>query len=598
MATDTHERTSAATPTPDASETNPSRPREANRSVQALRYLANFERLIINLSGRFINVRADTIDLEIDHALQALGNCADVDRSYIFQFSPDGTRMTNTHEWCAPGIEATAQRLQNTPVDEYRWALRVLQQGEVLYVESVADLPADAGNVKREFQQQRIQSLLNVPLTCAGEVLGFVGFDSVRSQKSWREDHIKLLKVVGEIIAGALERERATAALTRRVKMEMLVAHISTCFINVPTVQLDREITAAIEKIGRFTEADRSYVFLFSRDGRTMSNTHEWCAPGTEAQIDRLQGFPIDEFGYAMARMMRGKVFHVPRVSELPPDATAEREEFEREGIRTLINVPIMVQGRMIGFLGFDAVHAQITWSDDDIRLLRLVAEIFSNALQRKAAEERLQVSLQDKDVLLREIHHRVKNNLQIVHSLLYLQANAVRDQVGPAALEAFQQSQGRIKSMATIHDRLYRSGDLSGIDFRDYLQALIPDLKQSYSTVNEVHIQVRPHSARLGVDLAIPCGLIVNELVANSLKHGFPKARHGMIEVGLEELLGGLLRLTVADDGIGFPRGWDWRDSHTLGLQLVADLVDQIKGEVLLDSSSGTRFEICFPAD
>jgi two-component sensor histidine kinase len=307
---------------------------------------------------------------------------------------------------------------------------------------------------------------------------------------------------------------------------------------------------------------------------------------------------PASDYRWALDVLRQGEALYVESVADLPPDAGCIKQELQQQGIHTLINVPIMVEGRMIGFLGFDAVRSGAARSDDDIRLLRLLAEVFANELQRKGAEERLRASLQDKDVLLREIHHRVKNNLQIVHSLLHLQENAVRDQIGPTALDAFQQSQGRIKSMATIHDRLCRSGNLAGIDFRDYLQALIPDLMQSYGAGNQVEVSIQPQSALLGVDLAVPCGLIVNELVTNSLKHAFPKGRRGLIEVGLAKTADGLLRLTVADNGIGFPHGWDWRQGHTLGLQLVADLVDQIKGEVLLCTSAGTRFEIRFPAD
>jgi GAF domain-containing protein len=290
--------------------------------------------------------------------------------------------------------------------------------------------------------------------------------------------------------------------------------------------ELDREVASALEAIGRFAEVDRSYVFLFSEDGKRVSNTHEWCARGIKPCIAELQGVPVAQFSYAMSRMQRGEVFHVPRVCELPAGAATERGELEREGIKTLINVPIIARGSLSGFLGFDAVRAHVAWTDDDIRLLRLIAEIIASALERKTAEARLQASLREKEVLLREIHHRVNNNLQVVHSLLYLQANAIADEADPAALDAFRHSQSRVKSMATIHDRLYRAVDVARIDFHDDLQALVPDLLRLYPGSERVAIQIDARGAEMDIDSAIPCGLIVNELVTNTLEHAFPGGR------------------------------------------------------------------------
>ncbi len=444
-------------------------------------------------------------------------------------------------------------------------------------------------------QAQGIKSLINLPLVCAGRTLGFVGFDSVRVRKTWQEDQIKLLKVVGEIIAGAIERARATTALTRQVQMEKMVARISTRFINVGAGQLDREIERALEEIGIFTNVSRCYLFQVSADRRHMSNTHEWCAPGLAPHIHRLQGLLIDEFGYSMDRMRRGEAFHVPRVDDLPAEAEREKLEFQREGIQSLINVPIMAKGDMIGFLGFDAVHARIDWSDDDIRLLRMIGEILANALASRSAEAQLEASLREKEVLLREIHHRVKNNLQVIHSLLYLQSDAIRDRVDPLALDAFRQSEGRIKSMATIHDRLYRDNDLADIDFEDYLHALIPDLVRLYDGRARIATEIRAHGSRLGIDAAIPCGLIVNELVTNSLTHAFPDARPGRIEIALARTADNRFELMVADDGIGFPPGADWRNRRGLGLQLVSDLAAQLSAEVSFETGAGTRFRILF---
>lgn len=559
-------------------------------------YLAHFERLIIALSGRLINLQQGNLDREIRDALEAIGRFAGVDRSYLFRFSADGGRMSNTHEWCAEGIEPAMGRVQDEPVERFAWAIRQLRSAGVLHLPDVSKVPEAARAEREEFRRQGVRSLLNVPLVCGGRTLGFVGFDSVREPKTWSVEHIRLLRVVGEMIAGTIERERAAAELTRQVAMETLVAELSTAFVRVGAEGVDGQIDLALARIGEHTGVDRSYLFSLSPDGRLMCNTHEWCAPGIEPQIDRLQGHPVEAFRWSMQWLARGEVFHVPEVSALPEEAAAERAEFEREEIKTLINVPLMEGERMTGFLGFDAVRSPRAWGESDIRLLRLAGEMIAGALARRSAEERLRISLEEKDVLLREVHHRVKNNLQVVYSLLYLQANALGGRVESVALDAFRQSCARIRSMAVIHERLYRSEDLSGVDFGDYLEALIPDLLDAWGRTGDVAVTLVARGVRLPLDVAIPCGLIVNELVANCLEHAFP-SRGGSLSIALRLAPGGLLEVSVVDDGVGFVPPRDWRQGGSLGLQLVGDLVDQLDGEVLLESGSGrgTRFQMRF---
>ena len=564
-------------------------------SNEGLRYLANFAGLITSITSRFVITEPDGLDESITNTLREIGEFAAVDRSYVFQFSEDGTRVSTTHEWCSEGIDAAIENIQDVPIEDFEWALLPLKRGEVLYVESVANLPPDAASVKAELERQKIQSVINLPLICSGNVLGFVGFDSVRHIMSWKEEHIKLLKVVGEIIAGAIERKRATMALTRQVEMETLIAQISTRFINVPVNQLDQEINRAISQIGRFTGVDRSYVFRIENEGRSMSNIDEWCGDGIEPHIDRLQDLSVDAFEYSMARMRQGEIFYVADVNRLPPEAGAERAEFETEGIKTLINVPIMLRSEMQGFLGLDAVRKRKVWSSDDIRLLKLVSEIFANAFDRASIERQLQTSAREKELLLREIHHRVKNNLQIVDSLLYLQANAVRKQVGDAALDAFTKSQSRIKTMATIHDRLYRSRDLSSIDFGEYLHILVPELLNFYEKKQQIEITIDTESLYLPIDQAIPCGLIVNELVTNCLKHGFTGDRSGRVEISLQGLADGQRKLVVADNGIGMPEDSRQDSANSMGLRLVHDLARQVDGSVAIESRDGTRVQVMF---
>lgn len=211
----------------------------------------------------------------------------------------------------------------------------------------------------------------------------------------------------------------------------------------------------------------------------------------------------------------------------------------------------------------------------------------------RKHKEARIQAALEEKDLLLGEIHHRVKNNLQIVHSLLDLQSTRMED---PAVLEVLRDSQNRIRSMALIHQTLYQSKDFARVDFASVLDTLLPTLVASYGVdPSHIALSIRAASVSLSIDAAIPCGLIVNELVTNALKHAFPAGYHGEIVIELASDVHGEIRLTIGDNGVGIPDRVEI-GGGTLGLQLVHLLAEQLGGRIAMQRRP-VHFELVFPA-
>jgi PAS domain S-box-containing protein len=212
----------------------------------------------------------------------------------------------------------------------------------------------------------------------------------------------------------------------------------------------------------------------------------------------------------------------------------------------------------------------------------------------RKREEERLRAALKEKEILLGEIHHRVKNNLQIVHSLLDLQSASISD---PAAVEMLRDGQNRIRSMALIHQLLYFSKDFARVDFATFLDNLIPTLVSSYAIESDrFTISINAADGQLPLNAAVPCGLIANELISNAFKHAFPGERRGEITIELNRDGTDQAVLLVSDDGIGIPDDLVLESTSTFGLQLVMLLADQLGGELEIHRSTPTRFLLRFP--
>lgn len=227
---------------------------------------------------------------------------------------------------------------------------------------------------------------------------------------------------------------------------------------------------------------------------------------------------------------------------------------------------------------------------------LGLLVDSFNEMLaQIHQHEEVLKASLREKEVLLKEIHHRVKNNLQVISSLLNLQSGTVTE---PAMLAMFTESQNRIKSMALIHERLYQSKDLAKIDFSEYVRNLTNHLYRSYvANANLIKLNLHVENIHLNVDTAIPCGLMINELVSNALKYAFPHGQKGEIGISLARQPGEQLVLIVRDNGVGLPQDLDIKSSKSLGLKLVNILTKQLKGNLDYQVENGTVFKLTFQA-
>lgn len=222
------------------------------------------------------------------------------------------------------------------------------------------------------------------------------------------------------------------------------------------------------------------------------------------------------------------------------------------------------------------------------------VSGIAHNVTEKKLVQQRMELSLKEKEILLREVHHRVKNNMQVVSSILNLQSSYVSDEY---ALTLLKESQNRIKTMAYIHESLYQNKSFTSVNFSDYIYTLVNNIVQSYSYSREkIKLDLQIEKITLSLDSSIPAGLIVNELITNSIKHAFPGTREGTISVNLR-CENNFVILSVKDDGVGFADGVDFEHSNSLGLQLVNTLIEQIEGKLKFNSGkeTGTKIQVAF---
>ncbi|UCC39153.1 MAG: PAS domain S-box protein [Candidatus Aminicenantes bacterium] len=266
--------------------------------------------------------------------------------------------------------------------------------------------------------------------------------------------------------------------------------------------------------------------------------------------------------------------------------------KLKKHHIKSYLVLPYGDMNNPKGLFTFSEQKKDKKWSELEKLILSEVVNIVSLRVEQTNADIKIRASLREKEVLLKEIHHRVKNNMQIISSLLSLQSRNVKEE---QTRETFKSTQNRVRSMALIHEFLYESKQFAKINFEEYIRNLTSHLFYSYGTTDsEIKFKINIKDILLDINTAIPCGLIINELITNSLKHAFPDSQKGQINITMRPLNEEEIQLTVSDNGIGLPEDVDFRKTESLGLHLVTILAeDQLKGTIKLDRKGGTKFQI-----
>ncbi len=783
-----------------------------------LQYRLNLESLLATLSTYLIDLDSAEIDNGIKVSLEWIGNFSEIDRSYVLLLEENRSYISNSHEWCTVGIASQINQRQKISLANLKQWENKVRTEEIIYIPNVAKMPKTEGRIKALLRSQSIKSLVLVPMLYCGNVMGVLGFESVRSPKTWSEDIISILRIMAEMFVNALQRKRVEEALSNSEKK----------YRNL--VETSQDLIWSVDVEGRFTFVNQAAKRIYGYEpretiGRCLTDfvyteLESNSAEASNSFIDRLavdsssnsqwemvhrrrDGTPVylsfnaialwDEFGNFQGATGTASDITEHKQSETELKQAKDRLQAVLDAVPWLVSwlssdlryigvnrqlaesfnlIPEEFIGREIGFLdtgpdfvqfmrdffasskqqisrevdtrvngqtkyylivtqkydeGKAAVSVGIDISDrkraeamqgqliaslqeserkfrslyeatsDAVMLLdeegflfdcnRATLEMFScdtkeelcgkhpkdisppfqgkgketessiktqiaialltgnarfewmhrrldgsefpaevlltamefgqvpnnnnsnkifggtkvlqavvrDITERKRDEEEIKAALAEKEVLLKEIHHRVKNNLQVISSLLRLQSRYIQDRT---ILEMLKESQNRVRSMALVHEHLYQSQDLSRIDFAEYIHNLASNLFQAYQVNSRgVKLNIKVAAAFLNIDTAVPCGLIINELVSNSLKYAFKNRNLGELTIEFERQDRDLFLLTVRDNGRGFPPNIDYKNSGSLGLRLVCSLVRQLRGNIELQPGCGTVFKISFPS-
>lgn len=407
------------------------------------------------------------------------------------------------------------------------------------------------------------------------------------------------LAALNQQLADEVQKHEQAEALLLQRNRELLALQ-SAAAATSSSLDLSFLLDTVTWEMTNLMQSSGCIIFELDQEGKQIVGVADYEASlgsgAAHIEPQPLSDYPLRQ-GVANER-------YAAQVSFSTADA-AEQAFMTRRDTKSQLLLPMVFQDRVVGLVIVTQNERERVFSDREISLGQLLANQAAIAVEnarlyerahreiaeRAQAEAKIKASLKEKEILLQEIHHRVKNNLQVISSLLNLQSQGIQDE---KTLEVFQESQNRIRSMALIHEKLYRSSDLARVDFAEYIRNLASFLIRSYRS-RAVQLDLQAADIYLPIDNAVPCGLIVNELISNALKHAFVDGREGEICVMMQQLADQQVRLVVRDNGVGLPKDVDYMNTGSLGLQLVTMLVQQLDGTLEIRNNTGAEFEITF---
>jgi PAS domain S-box-containing protein len=524
------------------------------RVERRIEVLLAMQRVVAELSSAFLRAPADTHEAAIAHALQGVGEHTAAQRAYVFRVDPATT--SNTHEWCAPGVRPEIQNLQDLPQEAFAFFFSSLRDGGSLYIPAVSAMPDDLAGERDFLAAQGIERILVVPMSRDGAMTGFVGLDNPDFAPLEPDDVTALLRLFAdELVVGLRSVEE------RRLRDELLHAVVEK---HQALTALNEHLEARVrERTRQLAESDARFERLFEHAPQAMLLVD---GAGAVLRANLRAGALLGCAPEALAgERARGLLPAEP--------ATGERPGW-------------MLRHDGVGF--WAEVHREPMRFGDEVRVIVGVSDVSERVRRQREVEN----ELREKEILLQEIHHRVKNNLQIVSSLLMLQRARVTD---APLREMLEESVSRVRSMALVHQQLYAVNGMTHIDLGGYARTLAQSIRATLTSSARIAVEADP-DVTASMEQAVPLGLILNELLTNAIKHGIDPAHPAAAPWDVRVTVrrdGEALCVDVENQGRPLPPGLDWRTAPSLGLHLVRSLARQIRAELEVSATPCTRFAL-----
>jgi PAS domain S-box-containing protein len=406
---------------------------------------------------------------------------------------------------------------------------------------------------------------------------------------------LKKSSAMGILLMGKDISERKATERKKRVEIKQTINRQSVLLdlYKEDFSNLETSLKHLTETVSKTLNVDRVSVWFFN-DNKSVLKCSDLYKLDDNSHENGLK-LSANHYPKYIAALESSKNIIIEDTHNYEDTIEFNEEYIKPNNIISILNVPIWLHNELVGVLSIEQIINKKKWALEEQDFVASISYILSLSLEaskRDKAQKQIINSLEEKDVLLREIHHRVKNNMQIISSLLNLQSSSIEN---PEIKDIFNQSQNRVKSMSMIHEQLYRADDLAKINFNDYVNGLIKRLFQIYSTKQkQIGWDINVQDINLNIETAIPCGLIINELVSNSLKHAFKDRSYGKIDFKMERYDDSIC-FSVSDNGVGIQDNFQIENSPTLGLNLVNSLVNQLDGEIKIKNDNGISFDINF---
>jgi signal transduction histidine kinase/DNA-binding response OmpR family regulator len=352
---------------------------------------AELEGLITSISTRFVTLEADEIDSAIETSLGEVAGFARSDRARVFRMSDDEQRATVTHEWTAPGIDKTRETAGVLLRHEAPAIFDHFTHNQVLLVPRREELPDSFEMLRDLMRRQDVVSAAIVPMVYGNRPVGAVAFHSLHHEQEWSQQDVRLLRLLGEIVAGAMYRKEQELQLRHRLEMEKVIAAISTRFMSTDPMTVDQEIDSALRTVGTLIGSDRGVVFRYAPDGSTAKLTNEWVAPGCSSVRQDVPEMRREDVPEVLDFFLHKHTVNASLPRKLPAGFEKLNGRLYREPVLSRIGVPIVLRNQTIGILAFHSVAQERQWPDEDIRLMGLLAEIIASAVARRDSDVALE---------------------------------------------------------------------------------------------------------------------------------------------------------------------------------------------------------------